>query len=1675
MKTTSSPCRTLASFCKLVPVSLAAWTIMEVNAADRTWTGGGADDNWSTPANWGGSAPVPGDSLFFGGNVRTSPNNNFPAGTPFSGLTINNPASPFTLRGLGLTLAGNLVDNMPLVPQTNNLPLTLNATRSVNVVADGLLTLGGAIAGPGFGLTKTGDGQLTLGAVNSFSGPVTINAGTVSVAADNNLGAAPGAASPGRIAITAGTLRTTVGFTLNANRGLALGPAGGSGAGTNRVDSGTTLTYGGVLANNTGGTGGLSKIGFGGLTLFGANTYTGPTIILNGTLTLDFTQAGAPVNNIIASSSALTLGGANAGLGAASFDALTMNGRVSTTDSQTFNGTTIDIGPAILRVNSGGGGAANLILGALAHNPGGILNLITPASTGGGGDISTTTANTHGILGGWATVGNGGNFNNITMGTEWASVDGSGRIVAYSGHRVFQTGENLHSIATPATNLRINASSVGDATVNLPNAGTVTDLNTINVSETRAMSIVIGTGNTLRLGRFGSIFKSDNANNITWVVGTSANGANGIQDDGVLTAGGAADTAGEIVFYMNNGSSQSQGSLNVEALVTDNGSGALTVVKAGPGSMKFRGHNTYSGGTYLLQGRFQLAGSEIGTPNPGGWGAGPVYVMPGAYAFPSGVGDFGVTGVAIANRFFIAGLGTQQEQVGAIRFGNGTRIAGDVTLTGDSRLGGGNATTLPNTGISGKIGGPFHLDIGALQTINTFISLFNPANDWTGNTTFNARNTATANSVRNGASEVIPNGVGKGNVTLNGNTSTGTITWDLNGFNETINGLLSAGNLAGCIILNNAASTTSTLTVGDYDQTATFGGSIQNGAGGSGIVALTKIGGGRQTLTGVNTYTGPTTVKGGALAAPLAPAAGGNGTLALSGAGSIAASQQIIVDGATLDVSEVTGGFTHTSPIDVTNGTLTVRSTVAPGLSSLSLVESTLRLTTLGSSPTAVEVTALTTGGQTNFIDVASVGAIAGYPARFTILKYTGAIGGAGFNFGLGKVPTPSTVGYVSNNVDNSSVDLVLLDGPKPLTWTGVKGPAWDIATTSNWLAFGTTPAAYLDIDSVRFDDSASLGMVNLTTVLEPGSIVVSNPGVTFKFTGPGKLTGATGLTKEGGAPLILDNSGTNDFFGPITINAGDLQVGDSDTKGNLGIGAIINNATIEFRRADNHTVGNAISGPGSITQNGSGVLTLSGNSTFTGPVAVNLGTLRAASTTALGTADGDTTVGGGTLDVNGQNLTPEPVTVSGVGADGTGAIVNHGPEQLNALRTVTLAGDTTFGGSARWDIRNAGGNASLNALNGGLKITKVGPNQVSLVGVTAIDPLLGDIDVQQGIFAVQTTTAQLGDMLASLTVHANATLNLFNLNANPVNKDIHLNDGAIVWNENGRSVISGPISLLGKATFNVALAGATPSLTLNNIVNGPGSLIKIGPGPLVLVGPSEYLGATTISNGTLFQDGFYADVGTFTAYGGTLGGVGTINGNAVITAQGTLAPGSLANPIGVLSINGALSLGGTNVMDADKAGGTFVNDGLFVGGTLSYGGTLQLNLTGEALAENDALFLYSLATANGAFARIIPAAPGAGLAWDTRQLTVDGSLRVTAQPTPGIASVFRSGTDLILCGTNGPPGGTYHVLCSTNVVLPLTSWTPMATNLFDASGNFKYTNAIDPTSPERFFTLRLP
>ena len=78
------------------------------------------------------------------------------------------------------------------------------------------------------------------------------------------------------------------------------------------------------------------------------------------------------------------------------------------------------------------------------------------------------------------------------------------------------------------------------------------------------------------------------------------------------------------------------------------------------------------------------------------------------------------------------------------------------------------------------------------------------------------------------------------------------------------------------------------------------------------------------------------------------------------------------------------------------------------------------------------------------------------------------------------------------------------------------------------------------------------------------------------------------------------------------------------------------------------------------------------------------------------------------------------------------------------------------------------------------------------------------------------------------------------------------------------------------------------------------------------------------------------------------------------------------------------------------------------------------------------------------------------------------------APAAPGFNLSARSGTNLILGGTNGWPGQYYYVLASTNLALPRSQWTPMATNPFDPRGNFNFTNPVNPDQPYLFYLLQL-
>jgi hypothetical protein len=61
----------------------------------------------------------------------------------------------------------------------------------------------------------------------------------------------------------------------------------------------------------------------------------------------------------------------------------------------------------------------------------------------------------------------------------------------------------------------------------------------------------------------------------------------------------------------------------------------------------------------------------------------------------------------------------------------------------------------------------------------------------------------------------------------------------------------------------------------------------------------------------------------------------------------------------------------------------------------------------------------------------------------------------------------------------------------------------------------------------------------------------------------------------------------------------------------------------------------------------------------------------------------------------------------------------------------------------------------------------------------------------------------------------------------------------------------------------------------------------------------------------------------------------------------------------------------------------------------------------------------------------------------------------------------------VVITATNGQTGGTYYLLSSTNVALPRSQWTPVATNVA-GSTNFTFigTNVLTPGSGPQFYIL---
>jgi autotransporter-associated beta strand protein len=567
------------------------------------------------------------------------------------------------------------------------------------------------------------------------------------------------------------------------------------------------------------------------------------------------------------------------------------------------------------------------------------------------------------------------------------------------------------------------------------------------------------------------------------------------------------------------------------------------------------------------------------------------------------------------------------------------------------------------------------------------------------------------------------------------------------------------------------------------------------------------------------------------------------------------------------------------------------------------------------------------------------------------------------------------------------------------------------------------------------------------------------------------------------------------------------LQVGDTTTNGSLGSVNVTNSGTLIFNRSDSVTMSGVISGDGAVEQIGKGTLALTASNAFTGGLTIQNGFVQAGNPSALGAQGGVVVItNGGTLDVNGFPVTNVSLTISGWGVNSNGAIISSSSStQLHAIQSVTLAGDTAFGGPGnwlasgnpgRWDIRNAG--TSLN-MSGGkpFNLYKVGSNQMSFVSVT-IDPNLANVDIQQGMMGFEAGSTSMGNPASNLFVRAGATLEFYQSSApnNSYTKQFVLyGNGATPsitnWPGGGNSTISGQMTLNGTCVIGVS----GTSFTNNCTIVGSGNLVKTGVQPLTLGGVNTYTGTTTLNGGktTLRGNGSIAGStaiivnagatldatgrtdGTLTlAAGQSLTGNGAVNGNTVVASGATFAPGGGLTTL-TFSNNLALNGGSRTLIEISKSVSP-TNDSAQVTGTLTYGGMLTVtNIGAVPFAAGDNFKLFSAASYAGAFTGLAPAIPAVNLAWNTNNLN-NGILSVIALPTarPRFGGVTVSGSNFILSGSNGVPNWTYYVLASTNLALPLTNWTTVSTNSFDSAGHFNFTNATGSGMPQTFYLLKL-
>ena len=756
-----------------------------------------------------------------------------------------------------------------------------------------------------------------------------------------------------------------------------------------------------------------------------------------------------------------------------------------------------------------------------------------------------------------------------------------------------------------------------------------------------------------------------------------------------------------------------------------------------------------------------------------------------------------------------------------------------------------------------------------------------------------------------------------------------------------------SGTFANNIVLGAATTTQIANMIDAHGNQGTFTGIVADAiVGVSGNLTIQdSVGGGRITFTGVNTYTGPTTINSGA-------------TFALSGAGVINLSQ-FLLDNGTFDISGATSAaqiqsLAGAGNVTLGNQTLTITDAGLLGnniftgtISGAGSVSFSGGVEVIDGTNTYTGGTTITSGGALQIGNDDTAGSIVGNVndagnltfARTDAITFGGTISGAGnVNEENGSVTFTAAQPYTGATTITSGSLLLSGSGSIASSSTLTDTGTFDISE----LTSGTS------IKQLTGTGNVNLGANSLTITAANGIFagVIADGGVA------GGVGGA--LVISGGSQVL---GGNNTYTGGTIVNGGGtLQIGDGSTTGAVLGNIVVNNgtatngatiiSTVAFDFSNTQTLSNAISGNGAV-QVISGTLDIATVQAYTGLTTITAGTLALVPGGDISASQG--VVANGTFDISAT----------------TGATVTS----LSGSGLVQLGGATLTIGTA---------SNTANTFSGIIESTTTSPTPGGGVTIAGTGTeIFSGTNLYTG-----TTTISSGATLSLLALDALATSPIVN------NGTLDIS-GAI---NNLSNVVTVEIaSLAGSASGSVTLGGNTLVVTnaagtFAGVISGIGGNLTISGGTETLTGANTYTGVTTIASGATV----------------ILSGAGSLS-QAAIADSGTLDV-SAANAgvtFASLSGTGAVKLGANSITLANAAddfggvisgtGGLTVSGGTqtlsgantYTGGTsIASGATLQLGdgtTAGSVIGNiNDAGTLaFNYPAGGGTFSGIISGAGG--------------------------------------------------------------------------------------------------